>query len=117
MSVLATTVSVLLGTAFLAAGLPKVLRTTSYRERARHWRLPEELLPVVGLVEVTGATLLLAGAATRHERAAIAGAVLVVATMAGAVLTHARIGDPPARVLPPALLGILAALDVALLNV
>jgi uncharacterized membrane protein YphA (DoxX/SURF4 family) len=117
MNVLATIVSVVLGMAFLAAGLPKVLRTTSYRERVRHWRLPERLLPAIGLVEVGGATLLLVAAAAGHEQPAIAGAALLVATMAGAILTHVRIADPPARALPPTLLGILATLDIALLNV
>jgi putative oxidoreductase len=116
MSALATTVSVLLGIAFFLAGVPKILRTTHYRKRSRHWRLPKGLLPVIGLVEVGGATLLLVGAATQHDRPAIAGAALLLATMAGATLTHLRIADPPAKALPSTLLGVLATLDVALLT-
>jgi uncharacterized membrane protein YphA (DoxX/SURF4 family) len=115
MSMLATVVSVLLGTAFLAAGGPKLLRTPHYRERVRHWRLPEGSLLVIGLVEVGAAALLLVGAVTQGERAALAGAALVVATMAGAVLTHVRIADPVARALPPAVLGALAVLDAVVL--
>lgn len=115
MSVVATILCGLLGFAFLAAGLPKVLRTTHYRDRIRHWRLPEGLLPVIGLIEMGGAALLLVGVATRDERPAVAGALLLGLTMGGAVITHVRIADPPARALPSTCLGGLAVLNVALL--
>lgn len=115
MSPSATTLSVLLCLVFLRAGVPKVRRTTHYRDRIRHWRLPEPLLPVIGLVEVTGAILLLAGAVTGRDRLAIAGAALLLATVAGATLTHVRISDPAAKALPATVLGVLAAIDVALL--
>lgn len=117
MNVLAVIISMLLGVALLLGGAPKILRTAHYRERARHWRLPASLLPIIGIVEVGGASLLLVGAATRHDPTAIAGAALLVATMAGAILTHVRIADPPTKALPATVLGALAALDVALLTV
>lgn len=115
MSTSATIVSAVLAVAFLLGGVPKVLRTAFYRERVRHWRLPEGLLPVIGLVEVVSAALLLVGAATERDRLAVAGAALLTATMAGAVLTHVRIADTPARARPAILLAVLAATDVALL--
>lgn len=70
---------------------------------------------MIGLVEVGGAALLLIGSATRQEQPAIAGAALLVATMGGAVLTHVRIADPPAKALHSTLLGAVAVLNVALL--
>lgn len=115
MTVLATVVSVLLAAAFVRAGVPKLLRTATYRERARRWRLPARALPVIGLVETTAAVLLLVGAATRSMAPALAGASLVVATMAGALLTHVRIADPVAEALGAALLGSLAVLDAVVL--
>lgn len=116
MTAAATGVSALLGVVFLGAGVPKLLRTTDYRRRIRHWRLPEGLLPAIGLVEVGGAALLLVGSAIGGDRPAIAGAALLIATAAGAVLTHVRIADPPATALPATVLGTLAALDIALLT-
>lgn len=115
MTVLTTVVSVLLGVAFLRAGVPKVLRTARYRQRVRHWRLPPQALPAIGSVEVTAATLLLVGAITQSRAAALAGAALLIATMAGALLTHARISDPLAEALGAALLASLAVLDAAAL--
>lgn len=113
MSALATVVAVLLGLAFLFAGVPKILRVARYRERVQHWRLPTWMLPVIGAVEVCGAGLLLAGAATQAEGLAAAGAVLVVATMLGAILTHVRIADPLRKALPAVVLGGLALVVLA----
>jgi uncharacterized membrane protein YphA (DoxX/SURF4 family) len=115
MSVFATIVSLLLGLAFLLAGVPKLLRTARFREQIRHWRLPAGLLPIIGLVEVGAAALLLVGAATQGRASAVAGAALSVAAMAGAILTHVRIADPVAEARHAAVLGALALLDVVLL--
>ena len=108
MSVFATVISGLLGVSFLLAGVPKILRVARYRERIRRWRLPVGLLPVIGIVEVSGAGLLLVAAATQSQRPALVGAGLVAATMLGAILTHARIADPLSEALPAVALGALA---------
>jgi putative oxidoreductase len=115
MSIFATVVSALLGLVFLVAGVPKILRIAYFRERVRHWRLPARMLPVIGLVELGGAGLLLVGAVTQGKPWALAGAALVAATMAGAIVTHMRVADPPAEALHAAGLGALAMLDVVLL--
>jgi len=57
---------------------------------------------------VVAAVLLLLGAATDGSGLAIAGAALVLATMAGALATHVRIGDAPPRMAPPAVLAVIA---------
>ena len=115
MSAAATVISVVLGLAFLRAGVPKLLRSPGARERGRRWRVPLAFLPVIGAVEVAAAILLLVGAVAQDERPAMVGAALVTATMAGAVITHGRIADPVARALPPALLGALAVLDAVVI--
>ncbi len=112
MTITATVLSLGLGAAFLAAGVPKARRTAHYRARARHWRLPERALRVIGLVELSAAVLLVAGGIGQSRAGAAAGAGLVVATMLGAVSTHRRIGDPARAAAPALALGTLAAVDL-----
>ncbi len=115
MDTVATIVCIVLALAFLGAGIPKVLRVAKFREEVRRWRLPDAALPVIGLVEVLGAVLLLIGVITDSTGPAIAGALLLLVVAVGAVATHVRIKDPVPMTAPAAVLGVLAAVAVALL--
>jgi len=108
-------ICLLLALAFLGAGVPKILRVQQMRDEIVRWRLPPSFLPVIGVIEVAGAALLLAGVVADDAGIALAGAVVLLCVAIGAVATHVRIGDPPARTAPPAVLGVLAAVAVALL--
>ena len=65
---------------------------------------------LVGAVELVAALLLIIAAITDSTGLAVDGALVIILTMIGAVLTHARIGDPPRKMMPAAVLGILGVL-------
>jgi len=57
--------------------------------------------------------LLLLGALTDSSRPAVVGAVFAIVAMVGALATHGRLGDPPARMAPAGVLLVLGAVVVA----
>jgi putative oxidoreductase len=65
---------------------------------------------LVGLTELVAALLLLIAAITSSTGLAVVGAIIVILTMIGAVVTHARIGDPPTKMAPATVLGVLGVL-------
>ncbi len=80
-------VSILLGLAFLGAGGSKLAGAQMHVENFARWGYPAWFQYVTGLVEVVGALMTLVPA-TRFY-----GAVLLVCTMAGAVVTHLNAGE------------------------
>ena len=86
--------SILLALAFLLAGLPKVLAVTAWTKKFAHWGYPRWSLTVVGLLEVSGAILLLI------PRFAIYGVGILITVMLGAVYTHVANGEGLAIVRP-----------------
>ena|SRR5712692_1624499 len=93
-NVFAWVLSILLALAFLLAGLPKLLAVTAWIEKFSHWGYPRWSLPLIGLLEVSGAILLLI------PRFAIYGVGILISVMFGAAYTHVANGEGIAVVRP-----------------
>ena len=102
-SVFAWILSILLALAFLSAGLPKLLAVTAWIEKFTHWGYPRWSLPLIGLLEVSGAILLLI------PRFAIYGVGILIAVMLGAAYTHVANGEGLAVLRPLIFLCFLVA--------
>lgn len=110
MSTLSTILAVILGIAFLAAGITKLTRQQKVVDEFARWGYADIVLMMTGSVELLAAVMMLVGIAV--PALAIAGALLVFVVMCGALLTHQRAKDPPSAWIAP---GVLLALAVALL--
>jgi putative oxidoreductase len=117
-STIGTILSIVLAVAFAAAGGTKVANVGPHEEEFPRYNLPaidaQMARVLVGAVELTAALLLLIAAIAGSTGLAVVGAIIVIFTMIGAVGTHVRIGDPPIKMMPPAVLGILGVLLVIL---
>jgi uncharacterized membrane protein YphA (DoxX/SURF4 family) len=111
-NIVATVLQVLLGLAFLGAGVSKLAGAQMQVEIFDRLRLSQSFRPIVGIVEIIGALGILAGVAV-HWVAAVA-AIGLVGVMLGALLTHIRSRDAVQNVVPPAVLLCVAAIVVAL---
>ncbi|MGF1471700.1 MAG: DoxX family protein [Rubrobacteraceae bacterium] len=102
---------VLLVPAFLGAGGQKLAATDQMVEEFDRYGYPQWMRAFTGAVEVTGAL----GMATGFFRPAVTplAALLLAATMTGALATHIRLGDPAKNLAPPALLLALSAAVLA----
>jgi putative oxidoreductase len=114
MSTIGTILSLILGVAFVGAGGTKVANVGPHEAEFPRYRLPaveaQRARVLVGLTELVAAVLLLIAAVAGSKGLAIVGAIIVILTMIGAVGTHARIGDPPPKMVPATMLGVLAVL-------
>jgi uncharacterized membrane protein YphA (DoxX/SURF4 family) len=114
MSTLSTVLAVVLGLTFVAAAIPKLAGHASAAANFERWGLAPTVRVATGAVELLAGALLLLGLAV--TAVAITGALLVIATMIGALFTHQRAGDPIAAWIPAAVLLALAlVLAVSLL--
>ena len=86
-NVFAWVLSILLALAFLLAGVPKLLAITAWIKRFTHWGYPRWSLALIGLLEVSGAILLLV------PRFAAYGVGVLIAIMLGAAYTHVANGE------------------------
>jgi putative oxidoreductase len=108
----ATVISSFLAVAFLLAGGTKVANLGPHEEEFNRYELPA--LPpqvarvLVGGVELSAMALLAVAAIASSTTVAVIGAAVVIATMAGALATHVRLGDPASKMAPPVILGLLA---------
>jgi uncharacterized membrane protein YphA (DoxX/SURF4 family) len=102
-NVFAWILSILLALAFLLAGVPKLLAVTVWIRKFAHWGYPRWSLTVIGLLEVSGAVLLLI------PRFVIYGVGLLTVVMLGAAYTHVANGEGVAVVRPLIFLCLLAA--------
>ena len=118
MSTIGTILSIVLAVAFTAAGGTKVANVGPHEEEFPRFNLPaidaQMARVLVGAVELIAAVLLFIAAIAGSTGLAVVGAIIVILTMIGAVGTHARIGDPPTKMMPAAVLGILGVLLVIL---
>lgn len=116
MSTFAVILSFVLGVAFLAAGGTKLVGMNPHPEEFARYDLPgatpEQARLGVGVVEVLAAVLLVFAGLAESTALAFLGGLIILATMVGAIATHLRLSDPPARLAPA---GLLAALAVLLL--
>ncbi|WP_100487265.1 DoxX family protein [Sporolactobacillus pectinivorans] len=76
---------------FLMAGFGKVTGSKMHVEAFKHWKLPQWFRIVTGIVELSGAVLLIIG--YWAPISAIAGATLLTFTGVGGILTHIRVRD------------------------
>ena len=103
-NVFAWILSVLLALAFLLAGIPKLLSVAGWIGRFARWGYPRWFLYLIGLVELSGAILLLL------PRYAIYGVGILIVVMLGAAYTHVTNGEGLAVVRPLIFLALLVAL-------
>mgnify|MGYP000431934055 CR=1 FL=1 len=97
-------VRVLVGVAFVAAGLSKFFAPESQEEFFRPY--PSFFMPLIGILETAGGAALLAGFLVRWASLGLA------VIMLGAVVTHFIIGLSP-RIIPPL---VLLALNLLLFS-
>lgn len=101
----------LLGTVMAAEGGLK-LAGVHDAEAFEQFGYPRWFHTVVGLLELVGGAALLAGLAV-GDAIAVTGGAIVAAVLAGAVVSHVRVGDSPAETAPAAALLVLAVVVVA----
>lgn len=101
-----------LGAIFLLAGIAKLFR---FGPPTRNWprlRLPGWFLSVTGMVEVFAGIGVFVGLALPIVTLPVG--FLLVATMFGALLAHARVHDAPRHFFPAMVLLVLAGIDIAI---
>ena len=74
--------AVLLAFIFVPQGWAKFSDTSGWAVAFRHWGYPDWFRILIGVVELSAVVLLLSG------RAAVVGALLIIAVMLGAMGTH-----------------------------
>ena len=97
-------VASLLGVWFLVAGSQKFLAAAVFKKMFADFGLPLWLVPVIGVLELTGAVLVLVPHTARF------GAVVIATVMVGAVGSHlmSGIGSPVAALAALAMAGFVA---------
>jgi hypothetical protein len=113
MQILAFTGQGLLGLIYAATGAAKLAGAEQMKTDFRRFGYSPAFRIFTGLLEVTGAGMLVAG--IFWPALAGWGGLLILAVMIGAVITHLRVNDPVSKMLPPFVLGLLA-LGVALVH-
>jgi uncharacterized membrane protein YphA (DoxX/SURF4 family) len=91
---------------FLIAGAGKVAGSDMHVKNFNRWRLPQWFRVVTGIVELTGAALLVIG--YRVEACAIAGALALGLTGVGGTLVHLRVKDRFQQTVTILVLGLLS---------
>ena len=104
-----TVLAVLLALVFFAAGVAKLIPIEFERSNFVHFGYAMWFMILIGIVELTGATLLL----PRRTRAL--GALLNAAVMVGAATSHLRAGDGIGMAIP-ALVFLVLLLVVAVFS-
>jgi len=110
MSMLSTILAVILGIAFLGAGITKLTRQKQMVENFKRWGYADVVLIATGTVELLAALMLLVGIALQFL--AVTGGMLIILVMLGALMTHQRAHDKLALWIPPV---VLLGLDIGLL--
>lgn len=102
--------SIVLALFFAATGVPKLAGARPMHEVAEHFSLPAVAVRGIGGLELAGSGGLLIGLA--FAPLGIAAAAGLTLLMAGAVMFHARLSDPAARIAAPAVAGLIAAVTL-----
>jgi putative oxidoreductase len=100
------TLAALLAVTFVYVGQSKLFGSSAskWQERFERWGYPAAASYCIGLLELA------AGAGVLLPKARRAAAAVLIAVMIGALITHLINGEP-ARIIPPLVLGGLAALQ------
>ena len=97
------TATIFVGAVMLFAGVDKIVHSAAWQQRfLAEWGLPPWLAVVTGLLEISGAALLVV------PRRATYGGAIVATVMIGAVGAHVAAGQF-AQIVVPGMLGSLAA--------
>lgn len=107
MNVAVTVCSVLVALVLLAAGTPKALGQATALERVTQLGYTHALARAVGGVEIAGAVGLLTGLV--WPAIGLSAAIGSVLLMAGAAVSHSRVGDAFVHIAPAVVVGVLAA--------
>ncbi|WP_409291880.1 DoxX family protein [Peribacillus sp. SCS-37] len=111
MELLSTILQIFLGAAFIFFGLMK-FTSRQMAEGFKHFGLPPWFRVFTGIVELAAGALAAAG--LWLEQLAAWGALIIVVTMAGAILTHLRVRDSFSKCISPILFLILGAILIFL---
>jgi uncharacterized membrane protein YphA (DoxX/SURF4 family) len=113
MNLALTVVSIVVAVAFLASGIPKIIRHPEMVNRAEHIGFTANTYVLIGLLEVAGAGGLVLGLVWLPLLGIAAGIGLMLLMFLGA-LAHIRNGDKPPVYAPALVLGLLSATTVVL---
>jgi len=105
MSTLSTILAAILGVAFIGSGIPKLTGQAAIVANFERWGYADQIRVAVGAVELLIGALLLLGIAV--PALAVAGSLIVVFLMVGALATHQRAGDPFGQWVPAIVLLVL----------
>lgn len=97
-----------LGLVGVGVGGAKVTHQEGQVEDFQRFGYPQWFRVVTGVVEISAGIGLIVGLLWRPEIAWVGG-LLLSGVMSGAVVTHIRTGDPPAKTVVPAVLFTLTA--------
>jgi uncharacterized membrane protein YphA (DoxX/SURF4 family) len=105
--------TIVLATAFFAAGAAKVLRVPQMRELARQAKFSVNSYVVIGILEIAAAAGLALGLVYRRlaplTAAAATGLTLL---MIGAIIVLLRAGNKPKDCVPASVFGVLSAVTI-----
>jgi putative oxidoreductase len=110
MHVTAIILQIVLGLLFLMAGFSKISGAKQQVESFENLKLPQWFRTLTGLLQLVGVVALIAGIWVTN--AAILGGAWIAIIMFGAIVSHARVKDPLAKMGGPIVLLILALLVV-----
>jgi uncharacterized membrane protein len=94
-----------------AAGVAKLLRRETVREEFERYGYSMRFMLVTGATEALAATGLLVGLV--RPVVAVAGAAVALGVLTGALVTHARVGDPLSEAAPAVGLFLVATIVTA----
>ncbi|WP_260287756.1 DoxX family protein [Peribacillus aracenensis] len=106
MTILTWILQGLLALMFIMAGMGKTFGSNMHKEAFEQWRLPQWFRVVTGIVELTAAIFLIIGFWSTNF--AIIGALIIVFTSIGGVITHLRVKDGFKETSTILFLGIIA---------
>jgi uncharacterized membrane protein YphA (DoxX/SURF4 family) len=110
MFVVTIVLAILLSLAYAAAGIQKLAGSKMARENADHLRISFPRYRLIGVPEVLAVVGLLVGLAVWPLGVAAAAGLVIL--MAGAVITHLRVGDKIAQFGPALALGVIALAEL-----
>ena len=112
MEMVAVALQVGLGLAFLGAGAAALVGVEQQAKEFERFGYPRWFRVVTGSVELAGAAGMLLG--VLYPALAAPAGLWLAAAMTGAILSHARVGDPASQMVPAAAYLLLALAVVAL---
>ena len=115
MDIIIIFLQIILGLAFLIAGIGKLTSARIYINSFRRWRLPQSFRLVVGGLEVFASVLLFLGLFS--QLFILLGALILVGISIGGILVHYNVKDRIQEMLPIIILGSLSLLLLLLVGI